>query len=65
MEESKLDAHARWDKANTTQIRLKLNNHTDAELLDLLDSLSNKQGYIKALIKADIYGKHLYEEFMK
>ena len=40
-----------WDKANTTRIALKLQNRTDADILANLESVGNKQGYIKELIR--------------
>ena len=43
-----------WDKANTTRIALKLQNRTDADILSRLETVGNKQGYIKALIRKDI-----------
>lgn len=46
-----------WDAAHTTQIRLKLNRNTDAEILAKLAAVPSKQGYIKELIKADIAKK--------
>lgn len=45
---------ARYDTANTTQVVLKLNRRTDADILSRLASVGNRQGYIKALIRADI-----------
>lgn len=50
----KYGPQAKYDKANTTQVRMKLNLKTDADILEKLDSVGNKQGYIKALIRADI-----------
>ena len=47
-------AKAQWDSANTTRIVMKLNNHTDAEILAKLAAVESKQGYIKQLIRADI-----------
>lgn len=47
-------AQARYDAAHTTQIHLKLNNGTDADILDRLAMVGNKQAYIKDLIRADI-----------
>lgn len=44
----------RYDKANTVQVKLKLNQKTDSDILARLDSIPNKQGYIKGLIRADI-----------
>ena len=52
--ESKRRANAKYDKANTTGIYLKLNNNTDNDILDHLQSISNKQGYIKELIRENI-----------
>lgn len=43
-----------WDKLNTRQIKLKFNLRTDADILSVLDSQTNVQGYIKSLIRADI-----------
>lgn len=55
-----IDKHARnvtaakWDAENTKQIKLKLNIRTDADILEHLDKQESRQGYIKALIRADI-----------
>ena len=45
---------ARFDAEHTRQIKLKLNRRTDADILQRLDAQPNVQGYIKALIRADI-----------
>ena len=50
----KYASQQKYDKTNTTQIRMKLNLKTDADILEKLESVRNKQGYIKALIRADI-----------
>lgn len=47
-------ATKKYDKANTTQVHLKLNKNTDADILEKLGQVESKQGYIKALIRADI-----------
>lgn len=51
-------AVAKYDAANTVPVRMKLNKKTDADILAKLDEVSalpgGKQGYIKALIRADI-----------
>jgi len=52
--EARKRANAKYDAANTTQIKFKLNNKTDSDILDHLNKVKNKQGYIKALIRADI-----------
>ena len=48
------EPRARYDKANTTGLYLKLNKKTDADILDKLHRVENKQGYIKELIRNDI-----------
>lgn len=45
---------SRYDRAHTTRIAVKLNNGTDADILEKLSSVPNKQGYIKQLIRADL-----------
>lgn len=47
-------AVAKYDAKHTRQIKLKLNLKYDKDILDELDRQSNKQGYIKQLIRADI-----------
>lgn len=49
-----MDARTRYDKANTRGLYLKLNVKTDADILDHLQRIDNRQGYIKALIRADM-----------
>lgn len=48
------ETQARYDAANTTQVKIKLNLKTDADILDKLAQQESKQGYIKALIRADM-----------
>lgn len=45
---------SRYDAANTVQIKMKLNKKLDSDILEQLEKVGNKQGYIKALIRADI-----------
>ena len=52
--EAQRRAVRRYDDKNTVQIKIKLNHNTDAELIEKLKSVGNKQGYIKNLIKQDI-----------
>lgn len=55
--ESQIRASIRYNKENTVQISLKLNRSTDADLIDSLNRVTNKQGYIKDLIRRDIAKK--------
>ena len=43
-----------WDAKNTVQLKLKLNRRTDADIIDWLNSLDNKQGTIKDIIRKEI-----------
>lgn len=43
-----------WDRNNTTQIKMKLNNRTDKDIIERLNSVGSKQTYIKMLIREDI-----------
>lgn len=47
-------AQARYDRANTKQVLLKLNRNTDGDILERLQQVGNVQGYIKSLIRRDI-----------
>lgn len=44
----------KYDKANTKKICIKLNIKYDSDIIEFLNSLSNKQGYIKNLIRENI-----------
>lgn len=55
--ESQIRASVKYNKENTVQISLKLNRSTDADLIDSLNRVTNKQGYIKELIRRDIANK--------
>lgn len=54
MNEAKRKANARFDKKNTKMIPLKLNINTDQDILKLLESVDNKQGFIKQLLRDEI-----------
>ena len=43
-----------YNAKNTVQFSMKLNNRTDADILQKLATVENRQGYIKELIRKDI-----------
>ena len=47
-------AQEKYDAKATVQVKMKLNVSSDADILQKLDSVPNKQGYIKELIRKDI-----------
>ena len=52
--EAQRRAQDKYDKSNTVQVHLKLNLYTDKDILDKLNNVPSKQGYIKDLIRRDI-----------
>ena len=52
--EAQMRANKKYDAENTVQINLKLNLNTDADILQKLNEVDNRQGYIKDLIRKDI-----------
>lgn len=54
--EAQLKASRKYDQNNTKLIQLKLNKKTDADILEFLDGLDNKQGFIKELIRKHMKG---------
>lgn len=51
---SAIKASNKYDKENTKSVLLKLNLNTDKDILDKLDQVQSKMGYIKRLIREDI-----------
>ena len=49
--EAQRRATAKYDAKNTTQFHLKLNNGTDADIIEALNRIENKQGFIKDAIR--------------
>ena len=49
-------SQARYDQAHCRTYGLKLNTGTDADIIEKLASVPSMQGYIKALVRADING---------
>lgn len=51
---AQIEATARYDAKNTIQYHFKLNTTTDKDIIDKLNTVGSKQGYIKELIRKDI-----------
>lgn len=47
-------ANAKYDKAHTKGIYLKLNTTTDADIIEYLQGVDNVQGFIKSLIRENM-----------
>ena len=52
--EAQKRASAKYDLANTKQIKMKLNDKTDRDIIDWLSKMDNIQGYLKSLIRSDM-----------
>ncbi len=52
--EARTRAQVRYNSKNTTVVQVRLNIRTDADILGKLNEVKSKQGYIKALIRADM-----------
>ena len=52
--EAKKRAQLKYDRNNTKQVILKLNSKTDADVIGKLESVGNKQGYLKGLIRGNL-----------
>jgi hypothetical protein len=50
---SNVKASMKYNQANVKQYKLNLNKKTDADIIEVLESKENKQGYIKDLIRND------------
>ena len=58
--EARKRAQLKYNKAHTKQVTLRLNKRTEADIIEWLGKADNKQGYIKALIRADMVRKEEY-----
>ena len=53
LQESQRRARNKWDAANTRRVYLKFSIKRDKAILDKLDSVENKIGYIRKLINKE------------
>ena len=54
---AQLKATAKYQRANTKAYVIRLNLNTDFDIIQRLEQVENKQGYIKQLIRTDIAGR--------
>lgn len=52
-----------YDRNNCTRINLKLNNRTDADIIEKLGTVENIQGYIKAVVRNQMEGEVKMKKF--
>lgn len=51
MPDARSRASTKYNKNNVKQIKLNLNLKTDADIIEALEKVKNKQGFIKQLIR--------------
>ena len=51
-------AQSKWLKANTKGFYLRLNLKSDADIIEHLGTVENKQAYVKDLIRMDALRDH-------
>lgn len=54
MKESQKVAKAKYDKKAMTKFVFQFNRKTDADIIERLEEVGNKQGYIKEIIRKDL-----------
>lgn len=55
--EAQKRATKKYDSANVTNLYIKLNINTELDIIERLEQVGNKSGYIKKLIRDDIAKK--------
>lgn len=51
---AQIKASGKYDAAHTKRVYIKLNKTSDSDILEFLEKIPNKQGYIKELIREKI-----------
>lgn len=60
--EKRMAVQAEWQKENTTQFTIRLQNSTDADLIERLKEAPSRQGEIKRLVRLGIEYERLQKE---
>ena len=55
---AQIKAVTKYNKAKTVTICLRLNKETDKDIIEILENVGSKQGYIKDLIRLDYIRDH-------
>jgi len=57
--DSKTKASMKYNRKNTTTYLIRANNKTDERLIDHMNRIDNKNGYLRGLIYADMERKNI------
>lgn len=63
--EAQKRASRKYDAKNIKQVALRLNKKTDKDIIEHLETVQSKQGYIKGLIRDDINLKKIIKNYQK
>ena len=44
----------KWQKNNTKLVNIRLNKYSDLDIIKFLETIPNKQGYVKELIRTEM-----------
>lgn len=55
--DAQIKAVDKYNKKNTITVCIRLNKENDKDIIEALDGVGSKQGYIKGLIRQDISKK--------
>lgn len=56
---AQIKASRKYNEANTKGYYIRFNRKTDADVISKLSQVQNKTSYIRSLILADIFKKHV------
>ena len=59
---AQIKASNKYNKENTLTVCLRLNKETDKDIIEILESVNSKQGYIKDLIR---YDNGIIDDYLK
>lgn len=57
---AQIKASNKYNRENTKTFMLKVNKHTETDILNKLESVDNKAGYLKQLIRDDLNKKIMH-----
>lgn len=59
---AQIKASSKYNKEKTLTVCLRLNKETDKDIIEILESVNSKQGYIKDLIR---YDNGIIDDYLK
>lgn len=62
MTEAMLRAQKKYNQKNTVSVCMRVNRNTDKDVLEFLQTITNKRAYLLALIRKDMAERKAEEE---